>query len=381
MKILYVYNSLALWGGVERILVDKMNYLADVYGYEVYMLTYNQGSHVVPFEMSSKVHYEDLHVNTHHQYHYRGPRRYLERYRRNRLLCQRLSEQLHAIDPDIIVTSTAGELRLLLRLKGRAKLLIESHSDFAHVVEADVMNWRRRAEQRQRYRLLRQVDMLVALTEADAERWRALTPCVKVVPNIVHLNTSGQYSSLAGKHVIFVGRFARQKAVPDLLEAWQIVNRRHPDWTLDLYGEGEHKDELTAVVQQLDANVSVHEPTADILEKYRESSLFVLTSLYEPFGLVIPEAMSCGLPVVSFEGDGPNSIITDGKDGYIVRDRNIQAFADSVCRLIEDETLRKRMGQAAIQTAQRYSAACIMPQWKELFESLAEKREYGKLVR
>lgn len=80
--------------------------------------------------------------------------------------------------------------------------------------------------------------------------------------------------------------------------------------------------------------------------------------------------MSCGLPVVSFEGDGPCSIINDGKDGFIVKDRNVHAFADRVCQLIENKELRRRMGQQAILTAQNYSANKIMPQWKQLFESL-----------
>ncbi|MBR1505931.1 MAG: glycosyltransferase [Prevotella sp.] len=71
-----------------------------------------------------------------------------------------------------------------------------------------------------------------------------------------------------------------------------------------------------------------------------------------------------------FEGDGPCSIITDGKDGFLVKDRNIHAFADRICQLIADRELRLRMGQAAVQSAQHYSADRIMLQWKQLFESL-----------
>jgi glycosyltransferase involved in cell wall biosynthesis len=97
--------------------------------------------------------------------------------------------------------------------------------------------------------------------------------------------------------------------------------------------------------------------------------MLLLTSRWEPFGLVIPEAMSCGVPVVSFEGDGPCEIITDGVDGYIVKDRNIEEFADKVCKLIENVELRQQMGKNAIQKAQRYSADNIMPMWKELFDS------------
>ena len=99
--------------------------------------------------------------------------------------------------------------------------------------------------------------------------------------------------------------------------------------------------------------------------------MLLLTSLYEPFGLVMPEAMSYGLPVVAFDCPyGPSDIITDGVDGFLIKDRSIEGFADRVCQLIEDEDLRRRMGAAGVQSSQRYSAENIMPMWKELFLSL-----------
>jgi glycosyltransferase involved in cell wall biosynthesis len=96
-----------------------------------------------------------------------------------------------------------------------------------------------------------------------------------------------------------------------------------------------------------------------------------MTSLYEPFGLVIPEAMSCGLPVVSYDSPyGPASIISDGKDGYVIPMHDIQAFANRLCQLMGDEELRKEMGKRAIVSSQRFSSDKIMPMWKELLEKL-----------
>jgi glycosyltransferase involved in cell wall biosynthesis len=100
--------------------------------------------------------------------------------------------------------------------------------------------------------------------------------------------------------------------------------------------------------------------------------MLLLTSKFEPFGLVLPEAMSCGLPVVAFDCPyGPADIITDGEDGFLIKNRDVRAFADRVCQLIENPQLRKEMGQHAIASSQRYSANRIMPQWKQLFESMA----------
>ena len=102
-----------------------------------------------------------------------------------------------------------------------------------------------------------------------------------------------------------------------------------------------------------------------------KNSMLLLTSIYEPFGLVMPEAMSYGLPVVAFDCPyGPSDIITDGVDGLLVKDRSIEDFANKVCRLIEDEDLRRRMGVAGAKSSQRYSAEKIMPLWRNLFESI-----------
>jgi glycosyltransferase involved in cell wall biosynthesis len=99
--------------------------------------------------------------------------------------------------------------------------------------------------------------------------------------------------------------------------------------------------------------------------------MLLLTSIYEPFGLIMPEAMSCGLPVVAFDCHyGPKEIVTDGEDGFLVENRDIEFFAQRVCQLIENGELRQQMGKNAIQKAQRYSSDIIMPMWKELFDSL-----------
>ena len=122
----------------------------------------------------------------------------------------------------------------------------------------------------------------------------------------------------------------------------------------------------------MNANICLHAPSKFIMERFKENSILVVTSEFEPFGLVIPEAMSCGLPVVSFDCPyGPADIITDGVDGFLIKDRDVGAFADRVCLLIEDEALRMRMGQNGILSSQRYRAEIIMPKWVKLFEELA----------
>ena len=133
---------------------------------------------------------------------------------------------------------------------------------------------------------------------------------------------------------------------------------------------GEDYDYALAEADRLQMNIHINEETNDIFSKYRESSIFVLTSIYEPFGLVLPEAMSCGLPVLAFDCPyGPANIISDGEDGFLIKNRDIQSFADHLCLLIEDEKLRRQMGKKAIVSSQKFAAGNIMPEWKSLFES------------
>ena len=163
---------------------------------------------------------------------------------------------------------------------------------------------------------------------------------------------------------MFVGRFTEQKDIDSLLKIWSLVHARHPDWTLEVYGDGD----ISA------PGVQVHKPVSQMMTCYMESSMLVLTSRYEPFGLVLPEAMSCGLPVVAFDCPyGPGEIITDGVDGFLIKNRDVKAFADRVCQLIEHPELRTRMGQAGIRSSQRYRADVIMPRWKVFFERVCQK--------
>jgi len=372
MRIIYITDALAIWGGIERILVEKMNYLSKVYGYDVYMLTSDQGNHSVPYHLEDSVHFEDLNIRFHQQYEYSFLRRIWVARRLKRLYEKRLSERIRHIQPDIIICTTADHIDSLGKLKGSIPLVVESHSVCLRTIE-DGRCWLRRKWYRYHYlKALSKVDVVVALTEGDTVEWRKVHSHVVVIPNLVHLN-DGAVSTLENKRVIFVGRFDYQKRPMEMIKIWEMIYPLHPNWRLDIYGEGEQQQELENQVCSLDMNIVIHHPTEHIFDCYRESSILVSTSLFEPFGLVIAEAMSCGLPVVAFDCPyGPSDIITDGVDGFLIKNRSINEFAEKVCLLMEDVELRKRMGKIGMISSQRYSADKIMPLWQSLFEQLAQ---------
>ena len=370
MKIIYVTDAFAVWGGMERVLADKMNYLVTHFGYKVHLLTVNQGTHEVPFHLHSDILHSDLQIRMHQQYEYHGIRRLLKKRELQKLLKTQIEKSISEIKPDIIFCLKFDFVGVLLQVKGNVPLVVESHT-MCKAEKIDGSGWLRRMHIHLFKRNIRKADLVVALTEGDAEDWRRINPNVFVIPNVVHINESEQYNALTNTSVIYVGRFSQQKDISSLLQIWKRIHEKHPDWQLRIYGDGELKEQYMPIIQGMDANIHVFPPTPAIMEKYFESSILILTSLYEPFGLVLPEAMSCGLPVVAFDCPyGPADIITDGVDGFLILDRNIEAFADRVCQLIEDEALRKKMGKAGVLSSMRYSPDKIMPQWKTLFENL-----------
>lgn len=372
MRILYTFRSLAVWGGIERVLVEKMNHFVTMYGDEVYMLTTDQGNHPIPYELDPRIKVEDLGIDFYKQYRYKGLRRLWEDYKRTKLFENKFSRHISEKRPDMIVCTTTDPVYSIIRVKGVTPLVVEAHNICSRALgekgpHQRIAAWLLKMG-------LKKADFLVALTEGDAVEWRNYHPHVTVIPNIVKLNREG-LSSLENKRVIWVGRFDYQKRPMEIIRIWQQVYPHFIDWHLDIYGEGEQLQEMETVVQSLDMNIHIHQPTKNIFIAYRDSSILVSTSLFEPFGLVIPEAMSCGLPIVAYDCPyGPSMMISDGDNGFLVEDNNRQVFIDQLCLLMSDINLCQRMGKAASMSVRHFSNSNIMPIWRCLFLSLLSSK-------
>ena len=366
MKILYIFRSIAVWGGIERILVDKMNWLSERYGMDVYLLTSDQGNLPIPYNLSKGVHHDDFNICFYRQYRFRGFRRLIMAGTMARQYRRLLADRLQIIHPDLIICTTADRISTIAKLKGDIPLVVESHSICFRTVNHG-RNWLLKRLYRYHFiHSLSKVDMIVALTEGDAHEWRKYHSCVTVIPNFVHKHEQ-LVSNYTSKKAIFVGRYDYQKRVQDAILIWEKVRERHPDWTLEIYGDGDMLQEVSSLASTI-GGVAIHQPTSRIFHAYQDCSFLISTSLFEPFGLVIPEAMSCGLPVLAFDCPyGPGDMIADGEDGYIIKGRDIDAFADRICILIEKPELRKSMGQKALTSSQRYTPEHVMPLWLQLF--------------
>lgn len=372
MRILYITDALAIWGGLERILVDKANYLAEHYGYQVSIITSEQGSRPVPYALSPKVAHIDLGVNFYQKYRHKGLVRLFAGIKKHDEYRYGLMKQISEFRPDVIVVMRIDLLGDVIKVKRNTPLIFESHSSCNIYIFED-FKLHNRLQYLRFVKKACETDVVVALTKGDASDWENKGCHVACIPNLVNLNTLRVYSRQDSKSAIYVGRFAKQKDLDSLIQIWAIVNEKHPDWTLNLYGEGDGESSLQKTVSEKKINIIIHRPTSQIHNRYIESSFLLMTSIFEPFGLVLPEAMSCGLPVVAFDCPyGPAEIITDGKDGFLIKKRDINEFALRVSQLIEDCNLRVKMGKEAIKTAQRFHKNLIMPKWKSLFEEISK---------
>ncbi|MCF0197051.1 MAG: glycosyltransferase, partial [Bacteroidaceae bacterium] len=177
------------------------------------------------------------------------------------------------------------------------------------------------------------------------------------------------------KRVISVGRVTEQKGYDLLVEIWARVAERHPDYEMAIFGGGPDQMMIERRAKELGISDSFrfYPPTPDIVAEYEQSELYVMSSRFEGFGLVLVEAMSCGVPVLSFDcPHGPSDIITDGQDGYLIPLGDIDSFAERICYLIEHPEERQRLTANGIESARRYSLPHIIPQWERLFSRLIE---------
>ena len=378
MKIVYVFPAWNTVGGADRVITEKVNYFAENFGYEMYVVTAHQNNAPLFFPLSSEVKHIDLDVNFHQQYGLPIWKRVFIYFKLLHQYKRKLKKLLFTIRPDFTITTISRDIDFLCSIHDGSKKIAE-----AHVAKPFIRNLHRMANEGLVYKMIgkiwtykleraiRNFDALVVLTEYDAESWKRIKKAV-VIPNSMPFYPPVG-STCTSKKIISVGRYDEQKGYDMLIDAWEIVHQTYPDWNLYIYGNGalQKNFENRIKQKQLGQSLFLCAPVKDIEQKYLESSMYVMSSRFEGFGMVLIEAMACGLPCVSFDcPHGPSDIIEDEVDGLLVENGNVQLLSQKIGRLIQDDTLRREMGTRARKSVLRYSKENIMQQWKDLFERL-----------
>lgn len=263
----------------------------------------------------------------------------------------------------LITTRPAFNL-LAARLAGPGlKVLGQEHLNF---------NAHRPGLRRDIRRHYRRLDALTVLTESDRADYAGLAPVVERIPNAAP-SVEGGRARLDAEVVAAAGRLTSQKGFDRLIPAFAVVVRSHPRWQLRIYGSGPERPALQRLIQELGLrdNISLMGPTRQLGEELAQASLFALPSRFEGFGMVLVEAMSHGVPVVSFDCPrGPSEIITHGVDGLLVPEGDVEALGAALLELVRDPARRRRYGAAAVESSRRFGVGPVAERWEALLARL-----------
>ena len=372
MKIVYCILNTWYAGGLTRVLANKANYLAE-HGYDVYIVTTDQFGRGHYYPMSDKITFIDLNI----AYVGYDALSLFEKLKGVPIRIykhkKKLEKLFKEIKPDIVISLFGKELFILPFIKDGSKKILEAHSsrftwlDFraARGISGKIQNWLD-------ILMVKKYDQFIVLTEEDKPDWGDLNN-IQVITN-ANTFESEQSSTLDTKVVMAAGRYGYQKNFEDLVQAWAIIHKAHPDWILNIRGQGlEH---LLGIIDSLSLTKFISlEHSNDMKTECLNTSIFALTSRYEGLGLVLLEAQACGVPLVSYDCKcGPRSIIKDGENGFLVETGDIKVLAERINQLIGDDQLRKQMGKKAKEMSKGFSEEKIMKRWMDLFAELTNRK-------
>lgn len=362
IKLLYITNGISGTGGLERVLSIKTSHFADKLNYEVHILTLNEKNNSQFFPFSSKIKIHDISLKLNFL-------SYIYSY------TTKIIKLVNEIKPDIILVCDDGLKGFFLPiiLNKPCPMIYERH--VSKMIEiTNNSKWVHQTLTKIKWKLMNLLaanfDQFVVLTEGNKKEWPIKN--LTVIPNPLSFYTE-KSAALTSKKVIAVGKQSYQKGYDLLLKAWQHAVALHPDWILEIYGTFDSTQQLDLLCSQLgiSSNVFFFHPIKDIEKKFLESSIFVLSSRFEGFGMVLIEAMSCGLPCVSFDCPyGPSDIISNDVDGYLVEGGNYLELSKSILTLIESDELRRKMGAKARNKIVNYFPENICKQWDVLFKNV-----------
>lgn len=384
MKIVYLYHSLSILGGLERVLADKINYLAEN-EFDIYFITCDQCGQPFSYHLSPLIRCYDLGgIRYHSIYRYKYPQRLLAIKKYENDYKKRILHKLYEIMPDIIITNTSFNATLIADIPYPCHKIIESHIAQPFIMKAGPKHaYLNKIEYAfksiyDRYFIhkIKKYDELVVLTKQDQKDWGKYRKTT-YIPNPLTSFPNKIKTENETKKIIAVGRLYGQKGFDLLAEAWAKIAIKYPDWSITIYGDGNEKKDIENYIKKfhVEKSLTIHSAVSNIIDKYLESDFLVLSSRAEGFGLVLIEAMSCGIPCVAFNcPSGPDEIITNNVDGLLAQNGNTDDLANKIEYMITHKHERMQMGRKARLSSEKYKKDNVMKQWITLFNNLTSTK-------
>lgn len=378
-KIVYCTPALYMAGGVERVLTLKANYFADVLGYDITIILTEGQNRPLFYPLSEKVNVINLDLNFEELWHCSFFKKVFLYLMKQRQFKKNLANELMCLKPDITVSLLRREINFITDINDGSKKIGELHVNRANyrnfeVGDSSILKsifakfWMHNLVGH-----LRKLDKFVVLTDEDKKQWKELNNIISIPDPLTFFPE--QISSLQKKRVIAVGRYVYQKGFDLLLKVWSMIEKRYPDWELVIFGSG-NREPYECLKNELKIDGSrchLNGPSSNIQQEYMNSSIFAFASRFEGFGMVLIEAMACGLPVISFDCPcGPRDIISDNEDGLLVQNGDVNSYVCKLSLLMDDASLRQRMSAAGRKNVERFKMDHIGDRWKKLFDGLYE---------
>lgn len=370
MKVTFCLESTFNSGGMERMLSIIANAIGLEHNVTVITAFNEKRQDFFPFE--KMVRRIDLGIKREKFVH---SSKSLKTIYRNRL------EKVLLDNPqDITISLGSLEFFFLYKLKDTSKKILWFH--FA--LNYDVMTCREtpidninhligRIKTYRRFFIASKYNHVVCLSKADLSKWEKHIKNVSLIYNPISIEKS-ESPNYKTKSVIAVGRLDRQKGFDVLINAWEILSTKFPDWCLDIYGEGSMREQLQKQINDLHLQdvVKLRGRSNKISQEFSRHSLMVLSSWYEGFALVLIEASTCAIAQVAFDCEsGPSEIIYDHKSGILVQPvGNCKNLANALSEMMASEEKRKQYGLYAELLSKRFRIQNIKEQWLEVFRNL-----------
>jgi len=381
MKLLYIIGNIINRAGVERIMTQKINYLAET-NCDVSLLTTDQMGQPISFPLSNKVNYISAKAPIPSRTDYSFIKWLFLFHKARSIYKETINRTIDENHPDIIICTTYSfdVLDILTDICQRKgiNLVIESHIQLTNVFMRSRLAYHPLllfyGKIHDRYILnhIRKAAMLVCLTEEDMKSWQQLhINNLCVIPNMITIRPpkSTNYSAM---RIIAVGRYSDQKGFDMLIKVWGRLSKKYSDWHLYIFGNEDRSDyEKLAKEEKCQETCHCMPVTEDIATEYGKSSIFVMSSRYEGMPLALIEAMSSGLACVSYNcPNGPADIINNGIDGLLAKNGDLDDLEAKMENLISNESLRQELGTTAKKNIERYSPKVIMQQNISLYKQI-----------
>lgn len=377
MKIIYCLASTCYPGGMEKIVIQKANWLAEK-GHNVTIVTTEQKKRDDYFNMDFRIKRIDLDINYSDAIGSNLIKRLFYRSRKIKEHRKALDDILKRECPDIIISTFGNEVYFLPKIAGKVKTVLEIHFSRWFRLQANVgflHHLANRILTRKDFNLVKEFDSFVCLTKEDERNWGEIRN-LHVIPNFTDIKPLEKQSH--NKRAIAIGRLTYQKGYDRMIRAWKLIADRFMDWHLEIFGDGEEKENLQNIITELGLTKSVHinSPTKDINKELAKSDLLLLTSHYEGLPMVLLEALRCGVPLISFDCQcGPKDVINKS-NGILVKEGNIQNFALALSTIMEDENRLESLSDGAYESGKFYTPDKIMSLWETLFNNLISNENH-----